>query len=246
MIKRANLLILSVMFFAGALHALSPQGEQKAIALNSSPRSADNSTQMAGNGDARQLSLQRRNPRYQLCKGDVFDLDFPFTPGFNQTVTILPDGYVSLRGVGSLHVEGETVPELRQSVERVYAKILRDPVITVVLKDFDKPYFMVGGQVRHPGKFDLRGDTTVMQAVEIAGGFNDSAKHSQILLFRRVSNDWVEVKKLDLKNMLQGKELSEDPLLRSGDMLFVPKSTVSKLKQFIPSTGMGVYYNPAY
>jgi polysaccharide biosynthesis/export protein len=246
MIKRALMPILCVVLFAASLCAFPPQQERTVIASNSSPRSADNTAQAASNSDGRQLSLQRRNPRYQLTDGDVLDLDFAFTPGFNQTVTVLPDGYISLRGVGSVHVQGETVPELRQSLQQVYAKILHDPVITVALKDFQKPYFIVGGQVQHPGKFDMRGDTTVMQAVEIAGGFNDSAKHSQILLFRRVSNDLVEVKKLNLKGMLRGKDLSEDPHLRPGDMLFVPKNTVSKIKQFIPSTGMGMYYNPSY
>lgn len=246
MTSKILLSILGVLLAAGVLLAHSPQDGQMAIASSSGPRLAANTPQGATDGDARQPSLQRRNPRYQLSEGDVLDLVFPFTPTFNQTVTVLPDGYVSLQGVGSIHVQGETVPELRQSLQQVYAKILHDPVIAVALKDFQKPYFIVGGQVQHPGKFDLRGDTSVMQAVEIAGGFNDSAKHTQILLFHRVSNDWVEVKKLSLKKMLQGKDLGEDLRIRPGDMLFVPKSTVSKIKQFIPSMGTGVYYNPTH
>jgi len=189
-------------------------------------------------------ALQRRNPRYQLCKGDVFDLDFPFTPEFNQTVTVQPDGYVSLRGLGDLHVEGETIPELTEALRQSYAKILHEPVITVALKDFDKPYFIVSGEVGHPGKFDLRGDTTVTEAVAIAGGFNENSKHSQVLLFRRVSNDWAEVKKLNVKQMLQAANLSEDVHLRPGDMLFVPKNAVSKIKRFIPAPGLGMYFNP--
>src|SRR5258707_1137194 len=43
--------------------------------------------------------LQRRNPRYQLCKGDIFDLTFPFTPEFNQVITVQPDGYITLLGM---------------------------------------------------------------------------------------------------------------------------------------------------
>lgn len=244
MTKKSAWTLLTMVVFAGSLCAFPLQEEHMVVASNSSPLSTDDTEQRAGKSELKQLPLQHRNPRYQLCKGDVLDLDFPFSPEFNQTVTILPDGYVSLRGVGSLHVEGETIPELKQFLQRVYAKILRDPVITVVLKDFNRPYFMVGGQVHHPGKFDLRGDTTVMQAVDIAGGFTDNAKHSQVLLFRRVSNDWVEVKKVNLKDMLQGKNLSEDPYLRPGDILFVPKNTISKIKQFIPTAGLGMYYNP--
>jgi polysaccharide export outer membrane protein len=180
-----------------------------------------------------------------LCKSDVFDLDFPFTPEFNQTaVTVQPDGYVTLHGVGDLHVEGQTVPEATQALRTAYAKILHDPVITIALKDFNKPYFIVGGEVGKPGKFDLRGDTTVTQAVAIAGGFNENSKHSQVLLFRRASNDWVEVRKLNVKRMLQTANLSEDPNLRPGDMLFVPKNAVSKIKRLIPASALGMYYNP--
>jgi polysaccharide export outer membrane protein len=90
----------------------------------------------------------------------------------------------------------------------------------------------------------LRGDTTVTQAVAIAGGFNENSKHSQVLLFRRASNDWVEVRKLNVKRMLQTANLSEDPNLRPGDMLFVPKNAVSKIKRLIPASALGMYYNP--
>jgi len=76
-----------------------------------------------------------------------------------------------------------------------YAKILHDPVINVELKDFEKPYFIVGGEVGHPGKFDLRGDTSVAQAVAICRRLEGSAKHSQILLFHRVPDGWMQVKR---------------------------------------------------
>jgi len=110
--------------------------------------------------------------------------------------------------------------------------------------DFEKPYFIVGGEVGHPGKFELRGDTTTTQAVAIAGGFTESAKHSQVWLFRRVSNDWVETQRLDLKKMLKNGNLQEDAHLRPGDMLYVPKNALSKMKHFIPVTTLGTYLNP--
>ena len=138
------------------------------------------------------------------------ELNFPLSPEFNQTPTVQPDGYISLLGAGDLHVEGLTVPELRESLRGVYANILRDPVITVVLKDFEKPYFVASGEVVRPGKYDLRGYTTATQAVAMAGGFSDSAKHSEVLLFRRVSNDWEEVKKVNLKKMRQAERTSLD------------------------------------
>jgi polysaccharide export outer membrane protein len=110
--------------------------------------------------------------------------------------------------------------------------------------EFDKPYFIVGGEVGHPGKFELRGDTTMTQAVAIAGGFTENAKHSQVWLFRRVSNDWAETQQLDLKKMLKSGNLREDAHLRPGDMLYVPKNTISKMKHFIPVATLGTYFNP--
>jgi polysaccharide biosynthesis/export protein len=178
--------------------------------------------------------LQRRNPRYQIATSDVIVLDFPLTPEFNQTVTVQPDGFVALHGVGDMHVAGLTIPELTEKLREAYSKILHDPVINVDLKDFQKPYFVAFGEVGKPGQYDLRGDITVAQAVAMAGGFVPSAKHSQVLLFRRVNAEWAEVKKLDMKHMLSAGNLSEDLHLQPGDMLFVPKNAVSKVKPFIP------------
>jgi polysaccharide export outer membrane protein len=188
--------------------------------------------------------LQRRNPRYDLSKGDIFDLTFPFTPEFNQTVTVQPDGYITLTSMGDLYVAGKTVPELRELLQTAYAKILHDPVINVVLKDFEKPYFIAGGEVSHPGKFDLRDDTTLTEAIAIAGGFTESSKHSQVLLFRRVSNDWAEVKVLNVKKMFQAGNLTEDLHLQPGDMFFVPQNTISKIKKWIPYTAVTTGFNP--
>jgi len=188
--------------------------------------------------------LHRRNPRYQLCKDDVLQLNFALTPDLNQTVTIQPDGYITLQGVGDLHVEGQTIPDVTESIRLAYAKTLHNPIITVRLMEFEKPYFIVGGEVGHPGKFDLRGDTTMTQAVAIAGGFTETSKHSQVWLFRRVSNDWVETRQLDLKKMLKNGNLREDAHLRPGDMLYVPKNTLSKMKRFIPVATVGTYLNP--
>jgi polysaccharide biosynthesis/export protein len=198
----------------------------------------------AGNiHDAGDPVLQQRNPRYRLCASDAITLTFPLTPEFNQTVNIQPDGFASLAGAGDVHLEGLTTQESVLAVQAAYYKILHDPLVTIELKDFNKPYFIVGGQVSKPGKFDLRGYTTATEAVAIAGGFNESAKHSQVLLFRRVNNNWLEVQTLDLKHILQGHDVREDVEIRPGDMLFVPQNLISKIKKFIPNSSFGGYYS---
>src|SRR5947199_1020244 len=227
---------------AGAASVAEPQ-DGKAPA--SSPSQQATHASADGTGERGQSpQLQHRNRRYQLHSADVLELNFPFTPEFNQTVTVQPVGYITLRGVDSIRVEGQTLPELNDSLRAVYAKILHDPVINVELKDFEKPYFIVGGEVGHPGKFDLRGETTVAQAVAIAGGLKDSAKHSEILLFHRVPDGWLQVKKVNLKKMLKEANLEEDAYLQPSDFLYILKNGISKVERFLPTSSVGLYATP--
>ena len=207
-----------------------------AAAQVSSPPPAASASSTAVNN----LGFSERHPRYLMRPGDSFDIAFEYTPEFNQTVTVQPDGYVALRDVGDLYVAGLPTPEVTQKLRDAYGKILNKPVISIVLKDFEKPYFIADGQVGHPGKYELRGDTTVIQAVAMAGGFISSAKHSDVVLFRRVSDEWVESKVLDVKKMENSHNLTEDVHLRPGDMVFVPKNKISKLQPFLPSTNFSM------
>jgi polysaccharide biosynthesis/export protein len=185
--------------------------------------------------------LQRRDVRYRLQISDVIQIDFPLSPEFGQTVTVQPDGYISLRSAGDVKVLGQTLPELTQTLRRAYRMVLHEPVINVDLKDYQRPYFVASGFVNKPGKYELREDTTVTEALAIAGGLSQGAKHSQVLLFHKVSDNWAAVKKLDVKHMLQSKDLSEDVHLQPGDMLYVPQSRVSKVRPYVPLPTLGIY-----
>jgi polysaccharide export outer membrane protein len=225
---------LAALIVAVAIQASSQRAVNSAtLATNSAsaaPTSADTSP-----------GLHERNPRYRLRKGDTFDLDFALSPEFNQTIAVQPDGYVTLKGIGSIFVEGQTVPELTETVKAAYANTLHDPVVAIALKDFEKPYFIASGEVSKPGKYDLRSDTTVTEAVAIAGGFNDRAKHSQVVLFRPVQGGGYEAKLLNVKKLLASRNLSEDVQLEPGDMLYVPQSAFSKIRPFLPTSSMGAY-----
>jgi polysaccharide export outer membrane protein len=234
----------SLMVFLAALAGVATHA-QDTMAPASAPPGQSVRENGGGAGDREQAPvLQHRNRRYQLHSADVLELNFPFTPEFNQSVTVQPDGYITLRGVDSVRVEGQTLPEVTNLLRAAYEKILHDPVINIELKDFEKPYFIVGGEVGHPGKFDLRGETRATEAVAIAGGLRESAKHSQVVLFHRVPDGWVQVKKLNMKKMLKDGNLDEDAYLQPGDFLYVPKNAMSKIGRFIPTSSVGLYANP--
>jgi polysaccharide export outer membrane protein len=187
--------------------------------------------------------LQERHPRYRVNPSDVLAISFPLSPEINQTVTVEPDGFVTLANVGSLYLQGQTLPEIVATLTKAYAKILHDPIIAVDLTNFQAPQFTVSGQVEKPGQFPLRYDTTVSEAIAVAGGFQPTAK-TQVFLFHRVSTDWVEVKKLNLRQVLNGKNANEDVHLQPGDMIFVPEKLIATFRKYVPySTGM--FVNPA-
>jgi polysaccharide export outer membrane protein len=173
--------------------------------------------------------------RYRLRNGDVIEVNFPFVPAFNQTMAIQPDGYVTLHAIGAFHVAGLTVSELTETLRAGYATILRDPVMTVALKEFERPYFIVAGEVERPGKYELRGQTTVTQAVAIAGGLKEQAKQSEAVVFHRLSAGEFESRTLDLKEMMKKAQLAADVQLGPGDMLFVPRGRRVKIGELLPS-----------
>jgi polysaccharide biosynthesis/export protein len=197
----------------------------------------------AGNpSDADRPALEHRNPLYRIQRDDVLSLSFPLSPEFNQTVTVQPDGYVNLQGVGVLYIQNMTVPEVVEAIKQAYAKMLHDPIIDLNLTDFQRPFFVVFGQVTKPGQYDLRYDTTVSEAIAIAGGFTPQAK-TQVLLYHRVSDGWVEVRKLNLKDILHGKNVNEDTEMQAGDMIFVPEKFITNFRKYVPYS-IGVYTDP--
>jgi polysaccharide biosynthesis/export protein len=187
--------------------------------------------------------LGERRPLYRLRSSDVVEVTFTVAPEFNQTLTVQPDGYVMLKDASAVVAQGLTVPEFREAVKKAYSGYLHDPEAAVVLKDFERPYFVVGGQVGKPGKYELRSDTTVAEAVEIAGGLTSAAKHSQVVLFRRVNEELMETRVLNLKKMFKQNSLREDAHLRAGDMVFVPQNTISKIARFVSRPSVSMYLN---
>jgi polysaccharide export outer membrane protein len=219
------------------------QGQQSETTVEPAKTAETTKSGTAGGERSPALTGVRR-PLYRLRTSDVLDIDFAFSPQMDQTVTVQPDGFIPLKGVDPVYAQGSTVPGLQEAIRQAYAGVLHDPVTTVVLKDFDKPFFIAAGELGHPGKYELRSDTTVTAAVAIAGGFTPRSKHSQVVLFRRISDDTVESHLLNVKKMLKTGSLAEDVHLRPGDLLFVPQNAVSKIRQFLPASVLSLYASP--
>ena len=227
--------VLAVLCGAG-----SAQTNQSSSGLTGSLQALDSHR----SNDMNTPALQQRHPRYQVMPSDVLAISFPLSPELNVTaVTVQPDGYLTIPNVGTVYVQGDTIPQVVDVLTAAYAKILHDPIITVDVTNFQAPLFTVNGQVGKPGQYPLRVDTTVSEGIAVAGGFLPTAK-TQVFFFHRVSSDWVEVKKLNVKELLNGKNVHEDVHLQPGDMIFVPEKFIANFRKYVPY-GTGMYFNPS-
>ncbi len=185
-----------------------------------------------------------RGRRYRLNPGDVLEISYRYTPEFNQTVSIHPDGFIVLPIVGDLKVADLTLTEAKALILERATKRLNDPEITIFLKEYQKPYYVVAGEIATPGRFEMNEEITALQAVMLAGGFKDSAKTSRVFVFRKINKNMAEVKTLDLKKIRKTSDLENDLNLESGDIVWVPQNKFSKFEKYIRLTSIGAILNP--
>lgn len=234
--KQIRVRILAVVFLLMAVQ--SSHGQKLDMTRN-----ANVAATFAASTDDPRPELQHR-PRYAIQRSDSVTITLPLSPEYNQTITVQPDGYISLMGAGSIRLEGLNLDQAQIAIHDAYvkAKVLKDPLVTVDLKDFQRPYFSVSGQVAKPGQYELRRDTTITEALAMAGGLAATSKQ-QVFIFHRVSSGWAEVRSYDTKKILHGKDASEDPHVQPGDMLLVPENVITKFRKYVPYS-FGAVYDP--
>ncbi len=227
-------LVVVVLLFASA-SVLAAQGQPVPVSPPAPAPAAPTEQQPA----AQDPATAAVESFYKLQASDVIYVKYRYTPEFDATVAVRPDGFITLPIVGEVRVSGMTIADARREIVRVATVRLHDPEITVELKDFQKPRFVVGGQVEKPGQFELRGRVTLLEAVAMAGGFKTSARHSQVILFRRYDETRAVTRVINAKELTRPNKIVEDPDLRAGDMIFVPQNRISKLERLLPLTTVG-------
>jgi polysaccharide biosynthesis/export protein len=185
--------------------------------------------------------FSERDQRYRIQPSDVIEIHYRYTPEYDQTVAVQPDGFVALQIVGDVKLQGLTLDQAKAGITEKASQRLKDPEISVVLKEFEKPYFVVGGEVGTPGRFEMRGKVTAIEAIAMAGGFKNTAKHSQVILFRKVSSELAKTQILDLKAVMNGSEVEPNIDLEPGDTLIVPQNRISKIERIVKIVNIGAY-----
>ena len=102
----------------------------------------------------------------------------------------------------------------------------------------------MAGEVAQPGKIEMRERVTAIQAIMLAGGMKETAKSSQVVVFRKINSDTAEVKMLNLKNIRRTSDLENDLTLQAGDMVFVPRDKISKIERFMKLASVAAFMAP--
>ncbi|MEW6442054.1 MAG: polysaccharide biosynthesis/export family protein [bacterium] len=157
---------------------------------------------------------------YVIGPEDVLEISVWQNQDLSRTVTVRPDGKISLPLLSDLQAAGLTPQELKQEIASGIKPYVDAPEVSVIVQQINSSRFFIQGEVNTPGVYPLRSNVTLSQAVTLAGGFTEFAKKSKIQIFRkwRNSSEIIEAN----YNMILSGDPAEDIALRPGDTIVVP------------------------
>ena len=167
-------------------------------------------------------------PQYRLYPGDELDVAVPSAPELNKTVTVQPDGRIMLPLLAPQMAAGRSATELEQALGQAYAAQLLRPDVTVVVRAQPLKVF-VGGDVAKAGVYDLPGDMDALRAIIQAGGFQDTARKSQVVIFRRGHDGRPMMRTVNFDRPLTDANHADLIPLRRFDIIYVPKTGLAKI-----------------
>jgi len=178
-------------------------------------------------------SQQNTITKVRLAPGDVIDVKFFTAPELNESQTIRPDGRIALQLVGEVDVEGRSPQELGDELSRLYTPHLKKPDVTVIVRSFEGRRVFVGGEVKLPGMIPMPGQMTALEAIMYAGGFEPlTAALKNVVVIRYIGNQRYGAS-LDMHAAIKGKENSETFYLEPRDIVYVPRTKIVKVAQWI-------------
>jgi polysaccharide biosynthesis/export protein len=159
---------------------------------------------------------------YVIGPSDVLAVTVWKEPDISRTLPVRPDGKISLPLVGELQASGLTASKLQDVITQKLKDYIENPQVNVVVQEVRSRSFNIVGKVLKPGSFDLTKPTAVLDAIALAGGFQDFAKVSKIYVLRRMPDGSQQMLPFNYKLVIKGKRLDENIELQSGDTVVVP------------------------
>src|SRR5579883_3000435 len=175
----------------------------------------------AANADPANDSAAPVDASYVVQPGDTLQVNVWKETELQGEVLVRPDGGMSFPLAGDLQAAGQTVEDIRKTLQTLLSRYVPDPVVTVSVKLTTGSRIYVVGKVNRPGDFPLNRPIDVMQALSLAGGTTPFADENGIRVLRRDGTKQI-VFPFRYDDVRRGKRLDQNILLRSGDTVVVP------------------------
>ncbi len=169
---------------------------------------------------------------YTIQIGDHLGVKFYQNPDLNEEVIVRPDGKISLQLIGEVQAAGVEPGTLQAQIARAYLGELATPRVVVLVRELGAQVF-IGGEVKTPGAIPLTANLTLVQAVQQAGGFLETAHLSQVVLIRRDAAGQLTGHAIDVRPIIGGLEASEDVPLQPFDLAYVPRSKIADVNLWV-------------
>ncbi|MBW2420524.1 MAG: polysaccharide biosynthesis/export family protein [Deltaproteobacteria bacterium] len=162
---------------------------------------------------------------YRVGPPDTLFVSILPDPVIERTVTIRPDGRISIDLIGDVVAGGRTTEEISEEIQERISRYKRDAVATVSVELARSQAVTVFGEVRAPGVFALEHDTRISEGIGMRGGVTQLSWKTRCRLIR-TQGDSTVVMPINMKAIMQG-ELSTNVLLRGGDIIVVPPNPLA-------------------
>ena len=160
---------------------------------------------------------------YLIGPEDIIEISVWKAQDLSTTTVVRPDVIISLPLIGEITASGLTAKELGELIEQRLEEFKQTPIVSVIVKEINSKAVFITGEVIRPGKYPLRSDTTIIQAITLAGGFTQWAKRDKIVIIRKSpSSPAVEKITVKYSDIASGKDMKSNILLKSGDTVIVP------------------------
>ena len=158
---------------------------------------------------------------YIIGLGDMLEIFVWRNEQLSREVLVRPDGKISLPLIQDIQAEGLTVPQLRQEITRKFDEHVNRPRVTIIVSQINSYKVNVLGRVIRPGVYPITGNTTLLEAISMAGGFSEWANKRKITVITHQGGKKKKIR-VNYKKIASGKDPSQNIILKRGDTIIVP------------------------
>jgi len=159
---------------------------------------------------------------YVIGIGDGLDINVWKESELSKQVGVRPDGMITLPLVGEIKAVGLTPNQLQEQLTAALSKVLSDPQVTVSIVSVNSLSFNIMGNVLKPGYYPLTHPITILDAIALSGGFRDFAKEKKIYILRTGANGKQQKIFFNYKDVIKGRNMAQNILLKPRDTLVIP------------------------